>query len=243
MALKSVMLLWRRHCRSNPPRRDPDERALQDIVALPNSGMIVPGMGTTKRGVNLAGALFTPVQARVLGLLFAQPDRTFQSAEIIRLARSGTGAVHRQLARLEAAGLVTVERSGNQKFYRAKHDSPVFGELSGLIVKTVGVTDPIRLALGTLQRKIRAAFVYGSIAKRTDRASSDIDLLVVSDSVTYADVFDALQKTESALGRGINPTVLSISDWQTKWARKDSFVARIAGQEKLFVIGSESELA
>ena len=99
---------------------------MQDIEVIPKSGMIVPEMGMTKRDVNLAGALFTPVQARVLGLLFGQPDRTFQSAEIIRLARSGTGAVHRQLARLEAAGLVTVERSGNQKFYRASQDSPVF---------------------------------------------------------------------------------------------------------------------
>ena len=84
--------------------------------------------------------------------------------------------------------------------------------------------------------------MYGSIAKRTDRASSDIDLLVLSDSVTYADVFEALQKTESALGRGVNPTVLSTSDWRTKRGRKDSFVARIAAQPKLFVIGSESDL-
>jgi predicted nucleotidyltransferase len=209
---------------------------------LPKSGMIVPEMGMTRRDVNLAGALFTPVQARVLGLLFGQPDRTFQSAEIIRLARSGTGAVHRQLARLEAAGLVMVERSGNQKFYRASPHSPVFRELSGLVVKTCGVTDPIRQALGALRKKIQAAFVYGSIAKRTDRASSDIDLLVVSDSVSYADVFEALQKTESALGRGVNPTVLPKSDWRTRRARKDSFVARIAAQPKLFVIGSESDL-
>jgi predicted nucleotidyltransferase len=212
------------------------------IQSLPKSGMIVPVMGTTKRDVNLAGALFTPVQARVLGLLFGQPERTFQSAEIIRLARSGTGAVHRQLARLEAAGLVTVKRSGNQKFYRARQDSPVFDELSGLVVKTVGVTDPIRRALGRLQRRIRAAFVYGSVAKRTDRASSDIDLLVVSDDLTYADVFEALQETEAALGRSVNPTVLSTSDWRTKRARKDSFLARIAAQPKVFVMGSESDL-
>jgi hypothetical protein len=242
-------LAWLIHPRCFLSRRHPlfqpttDRTTMQDIDALPNSGMIVPVMGTTKRDGNLAGALFTPVQARVLGLLFGQPDRTFQSAEIIRLARSGTGAAHRQLARLEAAGLVTVERSGNQKFYRAKRDSPIFAELSGLVVKTVGVTDPIRLALGGLQRKIRAAFVYGLVAKRTDRASSDIDLLVLSDSATYGDVFEALQKTESALGRGINPTVLSPSDWRTRRARKDSFAARIAAQPKLFVIGSESGLS
>ncbi len=51
----------------------------------------------------LAGALFTAVQQRVLGLLFGQPGRRFQSAELIRLAGSGTGATHRLLRRLPRA--------------------------------------------------------------------------------------------------------------------------------------------
>jgi len=89
------------------------------LPAVPKSGMIVPEMGRRPRDAGLAGALFTPVQQRVLGLLFGQPDRTFQSAELIRLAGSGTGAVHRQLSRLETSGLVNVRRSGNQKFYQA----------------------------------------------------------------------------------------------------------------------------
>jgi hypothetical protein len=63
----------------------------------------------------LGGVLFTPVQQRVLGLLFGQPDRRFQSAELIRLAASGTGAAHGLVTRLAKVGLVTVERIGNQK--------------------------------------------------------------------------------------------------------------------------------
>jgi predicted nucleotidyltransferase len=204
--------------------------------------MATPEMGRQRREANLAGALFTPVQQRVLGLLFGQPDRTFQSAELIRLVGSGTGAVHRQLARLEASGLVSVRRSGNQKFYRAREDSPIYEELTGLIVKTVGLTEPIRRALSGSRRAIQVAFVYGSVAKRSDRASSDIDLMVVSDSLSYSDVFDALQRTESAPGRPVNPTVMSIRDWQAKRSRKDSFVARVAAQPRLFVIGSERDL-
>jgi len=71
-------------------------------------------MGTKGRrqGSGLAGALFTPVQQRVLGLLFGQPERRFQTAELIRLAGSGTGAVHRQLQRLAGAGLVIVSSEG-----------------------------------------------------------------------------------------------------------------------------------
>src|SRR6266498_5573690 len=113
--------------------------------------MIVPKMGRIAARSSLADALLTPVQQRVLGLLFAQPERRFQSAELIRLARGGTGAVHRQLQRLANAGLVTVSREGNQKYYAAHKDAPVFTELHGLIIKTVGIVEPLRAALRPIE--------------------------------------------------------------------------------------------
>ena len=204
--------------------------------------MIVPEMGRRGGSNGLASALFTPVQQRVLGLLFGQPERTFQSAEVIRLAGSGTGAVHRQLSRLEASGLVTVQRSGNQKFYRARVDSPIYAELTSMIAKTVGVAAPIRQALSQFRRGIKAAFLYGSVAKQMDRASSDIDVMVVATGLPYADVFEALQPAEAALGRTVSPTVISPRDWRAKRSRKDSFVARIAAQPKIFLMGSENDL-
>ena len=177
------------------------------MAGLPKSGMIIPEMGTKpkRRRSGLADALFTPVQQRVLGLLFGQPDRSYQSAELIRLARGGVGAVHRQLSRLVAADLVEVSRSGNQKHYRARRDSPVFAELHGLVVKTVGVADPIRRALTPKAEAIAAAFVYGSVAKGTDRAKSDVDVMVLSDTLSYADVFEVLQSAEAVIGRAVNP--------------------------------------
>lgn len=196
---------------------------------------------TTDSG--LAGALFTPVQQRVLGLLFGQPERRFQSGEIIRLAGSGTGAVHRQLLRLAAAGLVTAVRDGNQKHYQARIDSPIFPELHGLVVKTVGIVEPLREALAPLADRIQAAFVYGSVAKGSDRAASDLDLIVVSDRLDYSEVYQALQGAEKFLARPINPTVMKREEWRKKRTGHDSFVQRVAAQPKLFVIGSEDALA
>lgn len=187
----------------------------------------------------VAAALFTPVQQRVLGLLFGQPERRFQSAELIRLAGSGTGAVHRQLQRLENAGLVTVSREGNQKYYTARKDASVFPELHGLVVKTVGIVEPLFAALAPLVDEIDLAFVFGSVAKGSERAGSDIDLLVVTDKLAYADVFAALASAEPTLGRTINPTVFSRAEWKKKRTRHDSFAARIAAQPRLFVIGSD----
>ena len=207
--------------------------------------MILPEMGTVEtssRGGGLAGALFTPVQQRVLGLLFGQPKRRFQSAELIRLAGSGTGSVHRQLQRLAATGLVLVTREGNQKHYQANQDSPVYPELHGLVVKTLGAVEPLRGALEPLKNRIVAAFVFGSVAKGHDHAGSDLDLLVVSDDLAYTDVYTALQDAEARLARLINPTVMTQAEWQRKRAQRDSFAARVAAQPKLFVIGSEDAL-
>ncbi|HVS14101.1 MAG TPA: nucleotidyltransferase domain-containing protein [Thermoanaerobaculia bacterium] len=175
----------------------------------------------------------------MLGLLFGQPDRRFYSRELIRLAESGTGAVHRQLKRLAAAGLITEVEEGNQKVYQANRESPIFAELHGLVVKTVGAVEPIRRALEPFGRQIRAAFVYGSLARGSDRAGSDIDLLVVTDDLGYPDVYRALEAAEAALARPVNPTVMRTAEWQERRREGDSFVDRIAGQTKLFVIGDE----
>lgn len=190
----------------------------------------------------LVDVLFTPVQQRVLGLLFGQPQRRFQSAELIRLAGSGTGAAHRLLTRLAATGLVTTERVGNQKHYQANAGSPVFAELAGLIRKTVGLVVPLQAALAPLAGKIVAAFVYGSIAKGTDTAASDIDLMVIADKLDYSDVFAALKDAEAALARPVNPNLMTRAEWRRKRAEADSFAARIAGQPRLFVLGSDDEL-
>lgn len=191
----------------------------------------------------LAEPLFTSVQRRVLGLLFGQPERRFQSGEIIRLAASGTGAVHRLLQRLETAGLVTVTRIGNQKHYQANRQSPIFEELHGLVVKTVGLIEPLRAALAPLAARIQAAFVFGSAAKGTDRAASDIDLMVLTERLGYADLYSALQEAEEQLARPVQPTVMTLAEWRSRRAQSDSFAARVAARPKLFVLGAEDDLA
>ena len=207
--------------------------------------MIIPDMGRKieQPAIGLADALFSRVQQRVLALLFGQPDRRLQSAELIRLANSGTGAVHRQLSRLAEAGWVTVHRTGNQKHYQANQACPAFAELHGLIVKTVGVIEPLREALASRAKDIRGAFVYGSVAKGSDKAGSDIDLMVISDRLGYQDLFEAVQSTEGVLARPVNPNVMSLAEWRIKRAKKDSFAARIAAQPRLFVIGSDVDIA
>lgn len=219
------------------------------LIFVPDLGTIIPRMKTANtsasflpRSTALADVLFTPVQQRVLGLLFGQPERRFQSGELIRLAGSGTGAAHRLLTRLAETGLATVERVGNQKYYQANPASPVFAELAGLIRKSVGLVLPLREALTPLAERITAAFVYGSVARGEERALSDIDLMVVAADLDYPALYEALQVAEKQLARQINPTLMTPAEWQQKRGDADSFAARIAGQPRLFLIESNDEL-
>lgn len=199
-------------------------------------------MTTDTASSGLADALFTSVQQRVLGLLFGQPSRRYQSAELIRLVDAGQGATHRVVNRLAACGLVRVEMQGRQKYYQANPESPVFEELVGLIRKTVGLIEPLREALVSLQGGVEAAFVYGSVADGTDGAESDIDLMVVAQQVGYLDLYAALESAEQVLGRPVNPNLMTPEEWSRKAAEPDSFAARIWRGPRLFVIGQDDDL-
>lgn len=195
---------------------------------------------------SLADALFPKVRQRVLGVLFGNVGRSFYANEVIALAQSGTGAVQRELVALAACGLLTVTKVGNQRHYQANASSPVFDELRGLVLKTVGLADVLRTALAPLAGQIVAAFVYGSVAKQLDTAQSDVDVLIVSKTLAdlgYADVFGALEAASNALGRKINPTLYTPADLAKRIENDNAFVTKVLSKPKIWLIGDERLVA
>ena len=175
-------------------------------------------------------------------MLFGQPHRSFYATEIIGLVASGSGSVQRELANLAQTGLVTVKAVGNQKHYRANPDSPIFAELCAIVQKTVGLAEPLRDALAPLAPKIMAAFVYGSIAKNTDTARSDIDLMLLSDDISYGDVFAALEDVGNKLSRPVNPTILTRKEFAKRLEAHESFLTRVLAQPKIWILGGDDDL-
>jgi predicted nucleotidyltransferase len=196
-----------------------------------------------RRQASLSDALFSTTQQRVLGLLFGQPERSFYATELIRLIGAGSGGVQRELARLEQSGLVTVRRLGTQKHFQANPGSPLFEELCGIARKTIGLAEPLREALSPLAPKVIAAFVYGSVANRQDSAASDIDLMVVTDSLSYADIFRVLEPLRAKLGRDVNPTVYSRREFAKRRKEGGAFLTRILAQPKVWILGAEDDLS
>jgi len=210
---------------------------------IPNLGHKFPNMGIKGEDrESLADVLFTRGQQRVLGILFSEPNRSFPATEVITRAGVGTGAAHRELSRLVRSGLVTVTPAGRQRRYQANRESAVFPELYGLIQKTVGLAEPLRQALNPLAAEIRVAFVYGSVAKGTDTANSGIDLMIISEDLSYAQIYEALSAAEARLARTINPTILSPEEWQVSRQDDNHFIQTVVKQPRLLALGSDDGL-
>ena len=203
--------------------------------------MIKPIMGTNTTSItpSIADALFSKVRQRVLAVLFGAPDRSFYTNEVIGLAQSGAGAVQRELADLAAAGLLSVRKQGNQKHFQANAASPVFAELRSLVLKTSGLADVLRTALLPIAPQIAVAFVFGSMAKQQDTAASDVDLLVVSDTLGYGDVFSALEAASQTLARTINPALYTVVDFKARQLGDNAFINRVMQKPKIWLIGQE----
>jgi predicted nucleotidyltransferase len=217
-------------------------------LKMPNIGINMPNMSTipirSKQGqpLSMVDALFSKTQQSVLALLFGQPGQSFYTNEIFRKSGGGSGAVQRELSRLVRSGLATVKRIGSQNHYQANPDAPLFVELCSIVNKTVALVEPIKSVLQPFLTHIELAFVYGSVAKKSDTASSDIDLMIISDSLTYAEVFTILEEVSAKLQRNIQPTIYSPEELTKRIQSDNSFIKRVLKQSKVWIIGKDSEL-
>ncbi len=216
---------------------------------MPNMGIQKPGRpqhgqarDSSKPAGGLAGALFGNTQQRVLALLFGQPERRFFVTELIELAGAGSGAVQRELKRLADSGLVVVERMGNQKYYQANADAPIYAELRSIVDKTLGPAEVLRGALQPLADAVRLSLLYGSIAKRTDRADSDVDILLVSDTLTLEQVYASLAAAERQLGRRINPTLYTPAEFRERRRSGNPFLDRVLAGEYVLLSEDKDDL-
>ena len=178
---------------------------------------------------------------KVLGLLLMRPDHQIHLRELARVIGAAPGTLKKELDALCEAGLLRAERVGNQVRFCANTAHPVFPELQALIRKTIGLADALRLSLAPLAGRIDAAFVFGSMASGTESAGSDIDLMVVGDA-GFAEVVDATYEAQAALGREINPKVMSASEWQAKKAERNAFLQDVLNKPRIMLIGDADAL-
>jgi predicted nucleotidyltransferase len=191
----------------------------------------------------IADALFSRTQQRVFSLVFGQPERAFGMSELIALAGSGSGAVQREVQKLLDSKLIVATTAGRQKRYQANHAAPIFQELHSIVEKTAGVPGRLRAALAPLAARVRLALLYGSVAKQTDNAMSDIDVLVVSDDLTLEEVFTILQDAERELGRSVSPTLYTSDEFRRRRRSGHPFLTRVLDGPHIVLVGELDAVA
>lgn len=186
--------------------------------------------------------MFSPYRRQVLATLFLRPDEQFHVRELERVTGISAGSLHRELKAMAESGLLVREKSGNQVFYKANPESPIYEELAAIFRKTVGLTSLLQDALSDLDDSIDVAFVFGSMASGHQSSGSDLDICVLGE-VSLLDVVTALSPVQEALRREINPVVMTTKKFSNLSRRKDRFVTRVLNEPILFVKANKDELA
>ncbi len=173
--------------------------------------------------------------------MFVQPEKSWYVSELARHMGVPSSSLQRELQGLTKSGILRNHRQGRMAYYQANTASPLYSDLRGLLLKTAGLVDVLADALNPLAARIRFAFVYGSIASGTEKSDSDIDLMVVG-SASPAELAVPLRHAQEVLGREINPTVYSASEFGAKRSSKDHFLTQVLSKPRLVVLGNPDDL-
>jgi len=190
---------------------------------------------------NLTRLLSSRVKAEVFRLLFGLGARELHVREIARQAKLNDATVRQELKRLAGLHLVALRRDGNRAYYRAEPSNPLYSDIRNIVLKTSGLVGILRQAL-VKKPGIRLVFVFGSLASGGDKLASDVDLMIVG-SVSLRQLSKWLSGAAGRVGREINPHVFAPQEFARRRQERDHFLASVLAAPKLFVIGTEDELA
>jgi predicted nucleotidyltransferase len=186
-------------------------------------------------------ALFPRIRQGLLAATLTQPEKWWFLSELAEFLGTSPSSLQRELSALVDNGILEQRREGTRVYFRAQKRSPIFHELRGIVEKTVGIIPTVRSMLAPFGRKILCAFVYGSVARAQEHATSDIDLMVIGE-VGLSELTPALRKAEHLLGRDVNATTYSADEFRSTIEKNEHFLTAVLKRPKQFVKGSEREL-
>lgn len=188
---------------------------------------------------SLAELLTSRARAEIFRLLFSGRGEELHVREIERRSGLNESTIRQELRKLVRLDLVHSRRDSNRVYYRAKTGNPLYPDIRNLVLKTSGLADVLSSALQ--DKRIRLAFVFGSIARGNVKAGSDVDLMVIGE-LGLRDLSGLLSGVEERIGREINPHVLQEDEFRKRLRAKEHFVTSVMESPKIFIIGSQDEL-
>lgn len=186
-------------------------------------------------------ALFTKARRDILSATYGQPDRWWYLSELAQQFNTTPSSLQRELQSLVSSGILRQRRDGRRTYFQAESDSPIFGDLRGIIVKTLGVEEALKAVLAKFGDRVAFAFLYGSAARRQEHSLSDVDLMVIG-SVGLSELSPSLLMLEKKFGREINVKCYSLKEFRNKVEAENHFVMNVLKNERTFLKGDKDEL-
>jgi predicted nucleotidyltransferase len=183
--------------------------------------------------------LSSRARAEIFRLLFSGSGEEFHVREMERRSGLNESTVRQELRKLARLDLVQSRRDSNRVYYRARTENPLYPEIRNLVLKTSGLADVLKSALE--DKRVRVAFVFGSIAAGEEKTNSDVDLMVIG-RLGLRDLSGLLSGVEEKIGREVNPHVMSENEFRSRLKAKEHFMSNVLKEPKIFLIGSENDL-
>lgn len=179
--------------------------------------------------------MFSANMQKVLGLVIAQPERSFTLNELLKHAGGGRGHLQIKIDQLVAIGVLEEgSRHARQRCIRVNKRFLLYPELRSMALKSFALAEPLRAALKPFEHDITEAFVFGSVAKGTDTHLSDIDLIVVGQA-SFMELTTALYDLETKLGRPVHLSLYAPEEWAHLQVT-DPVLLQIAGSAKIEIL-------
>ncbi len=190
----------------------------------------------------LAEILSSKIRAGIFRILFGvDPDTELHMREIERRTGFAIGTVQKELQKLQRLEIITRIKDGNRVYYRANTVHPLYPDIRSIVLKTSGLADVIMNALAN-EKGIKVAFIFGSLARQEDKATSDVDLMVIGD-IGLRKLTGLLTDVASKIGREINPHAFTEKEFVKRRRGQDHFLNQVLESPKIFIIGTENDLA
>lgn len=182
--------------------------------------------------------LKSKLRANLLTFYFSRPGAELYLSELARTIKADPMNLSRELSRLEKENIFISITSGKQKYYKLNKNYLFYNELKNIVAKTVGVESSLAEVFKG-ERAIKFCFIYGSYASGTDKADSDLDLLIIGGKSAIDSIVEKISGLEKKIGREINYRFFSEADFKKALAEKNSFILNIIKNKKIFLTGHE----
>lgn len=189
---------------------------------------------------NVRVLISSKIRIELLKILALNPDSSYHINELSRRTGFSPRGVEKELKNLLSGGILKREVTGNQHHYQLDPQCPINREIKGIVLKTVGVSDVLKEALRSGEKKIELSFVFGSFASGDYGNESDVDLFVVS-NLSGVKLAELLAPAQNEIGRAINISQFTPSEYRQRRQRGDHFLTRVFDGPRIMIIGDIDE--